>query len=147
MTSPSGADRPRTRFFERFTEPFADRARERIEHAEDKVRDAIQAEIDAVSASVRARAVRIRPSAIAFGVAALLTVFGLALIITAAVLGLNEVLEPWLSALLVGVVLIGLAAGAAAWGRNHLPSGPPVSIMHAPQIQHPAEEQVHPWAD
>lgn len=147
MTSPSGADRPRPRFFERFTEPFADKAREKLEHAEDKVRDAIQAEIDAVSASVRARAVRIRPSAIAFGIAALLTFFGLALLIAAAVLGLNEVLDPWLSALLVGVALIGIGAGCAAWGRNHLPSGPVVPIIRAPQPLHPAEEQVHPWAD
>lgn len=147
MSSTSGPDRPRKPFFERFTEPFADIAREKIGQAEDRVREAIQAEIDAVGASVRARAVQVRPSAIGFGAAALLTFFGLALFITAAVVGLAHAVELWLAALLVGVALIAIAAGLAAWARHRLPKGPSMSVVRAHPVAHPAEEQVHPWSD
>ena len=141
MTSNDGPDQPR-RFFDRLTEPLADRAREKLNQAEDKVRAAVQAEIDAVQASVRARAVQIRPSAIAFGAAGLLTFFGLALLVTAGVLGLVVGgLDPWLAALLVGVALILVAAGLAAWGKRHLPRPAP----RPSPVTHPAGDQVHPW--
>lgn len=140
MTSPDGPE-PRS-FFDRLTEPLADRAREKLNQAEDKVRGAIQAEIDAVGASVRARAIQVRPSAIAFGTAALVTFFGLALLVTAAVLGLVEAdLQPWFAALLVGVALILIGGGVAAWGKSRLPKPAP----QAAEPVHPAGDQVHPW--
>ncbi|WP_426593235.1 phage holin family protein [Cellulomonas sp. McL0617] len=132
-------------FFDRFTEPFTEKAREKIELVEDHVRQAVQAEINAVTSSVRARAVEVRPSAIAFGVAALVTFFGLALFVTAAVLGLSHAVDPWLAALIIGVALVLVGAGAAAWGRRHLPTGPAISIVRVHEPTHPAEEQVHPW--
>ena len=113
--------------------------------AEDRVRAAVQHELDAVSRSVRTRAVQIRPSAIAFGVAALLTALGIALFAFAAVVALAQAVALWLSALLVGGALVLLAAGAAAWGRAMLPAGP--SLIPVPPSTHPAEEQVHPWSD
>ena len=146
MASPSGSDRPRS-FFDRFTEPFAERAREKFEQVEDHVREAIQTEIDAVARSVRARAIEVRPSAIGFGAAALLTFFGLALLVTSAVLGLAHAVEPWLSALIIGVALLLVGAGVAAWAKRHLPPGPSVSVVRIHEPVHPAEEQVHPWAD
>jgi len=149
MTSTSSSEKsekPKT-FFDRFTEPFADKAREKIVQVEDRVRETIQAEIDSVATSVRARAVEVRPSAIAFGVAALVTFFGVALFVTAAVLGLSHAVDPWLAALIIGAALVLLGAGAAAWGRHHLPSGPVVAVARMHEPVHPAEEQVHPWAD
>jgi Flp pilus assembly protein TadB len=136
----------RSGLFSRLTEPLADRTRERIEHVEDKVRASIQHEIDAVNRSVRARAVQVRPSAIAFAVAALATVLGLALLVVALVVALDAVMPLWLAALLVGVLLIGCAAGAAAWGRHHLPAPVRVAPADAPTAPD-AEELVHPWAD
>lgn len=146
MASPSGSDRPRS-FFDRFTEPFAERAREKFEQVEDHVREAIQTEIDAVARSVRARAIEVRPSAIGFGAAALLTFFGLALLVTSAVLGLAHAVEPWLSALIIGVALLLIGAGVAAWAKRRLPPPPVVSVVRIHEPVHPAEEQVHPWAD
>lgn len=143
MTTDRGPER--RRFLDRLTEPIAERAREKLGQAEDKVRSSIQAEIDAVGASVRARAVQVRPSAIAFASAALLTFFGLALFVTAAVMGLAHVVEPWLAALLVGAALLLVAAGFAAWGRSHLPRTPAARITPIPESTHPAEELVHPW--
>jgi hypothetical protein len=136
----------RRRFLDRFTDPIAERAREKLEQAEDRVRASIQSEIDAVSASVRARAIEVRPSAIAFGVAAVLTFLGAALFVTAAVLGLAHVVEPWLACILVGIALVLIASGFAAWGRRHLPRTPSV-IIRVSEPTHPAGEQVHPWAD
>jgi len=140
-------DRLAHRLAGRTTEPIADRAKERIGRMEDRVRSSVMAEIDAVSRSVRARAVQVRPSAIAFAVAAVLTVLALALMVGAAVVGLAHVLPLWLALLIVGVALLLLAAGAAAWGRNHLPPGPVLGVPPAPMPTHPAEELVHPWAD
>jgi hypothetical protein len=139
------SERPRTRLFDRITDPFSERTRDRIVRAEDKVRAAVQHELDAVSRSMRTRAVQIRPSAIAFAAAALLTALGVALLAFAGVVALAQVVPLWLSALLVGAALVLLAAGAAAWGRAMLPAGP--SLIPVPPSTHPAEEQVHPWAD
>jgi hypothetical protein len=149
MTSTSGPEKPERpkSFFDRLTEPFTDKAREKIEQVEDHVREAVQAEINAVAISVRARAVEVRPSAIAFGVAALVTFFGLALFVAAAVLGLSHAVEPWLAALIIGVALVLVGAGAAAWGRRRLPTGPAISVVRMRESTHPAEEQVHPWED
>jgi len=140
-----GAERPRgARFFDRFTEPIADLARDKITQVEDKVRTSIQAEVDAVGRSFKAKATEIRSSALAFAAAALLTFFGLALMLTAATVGLAKVVDLWLAALLIGVVLILVAAAFAAWGRHRLPA----PIRPAPPTP-PAEveELVHPWAD
>ncbi|WP_315094785.1 phage holin family protein [uncultured Cellulomonas sp.] len=146
MASTPGDDRPRS-FFDRLTDPFTDRAREKFEQAEGHVREAIQNEIDAVTRSVRTRAVEVRPAAIGFAVAALLSVFGLALLITAAVLGLAHAVDAWLAALLVGVALVLIASGIAAWAKRRLPAGPAMSVVRIHEPVHPAEEQVHPWAD
>ncbi len=136
-------ERPRG-FFERFTEPFTDRAKAKIGEVEDKVRSSVQAEIDAVGRAVKAKAVEARPSAIAFSAAGLAAFFGAALLITAAVVGLAHAVPLWAALLIVaGVLLLGSAA-AAAWGKAHLPVTPRVA---PPALPHPAEEQVHPWAD
>jgi hypothetical protein len=140
-------DEPRwSGLFNRFAEPLAERTRERIEQVEDRVRRSVQAEVDSVLRSVRSRAVEVRPSALAFAVALLLTVLGVALLVTAAVVALALVLDLWLAALLVGVVLIGAAAGAAAWGRHRLPE--PVRTRRGETAPEPgAEHLVHPWTD
>jgi Flp pilus assembly protein TadB len=145
VTDPQDEPR-RAGLFSRFAEPLAERTRERIEQVEDRVRRSVQAEVDSVLRSVRSRAVEVRPSALAFAVALLLTVFGLALLVTAAVVGLALVLDLWLAALLIGVVLIGAAAGAAAWGRHRLPE--PVRTRLDETAEAPAPEHlVHPWTD
>jgi hypothetical protein len=59
--------------------------------------------------------------------AALFAFFALATLIAAAVLGLATVLAPWLSALIIGVALLALAAILALIGKNSLQKGiPPV---------------------
>ena len=41
-------------------------------------------------------------------------------LVAAAILGLSQVLAPWLSALIIGVVVIAVGAGLALFGKNRL---------------------------
>ncbi len=131
------------KLFSNQVQPLADR----IGRVEDKVSASIQAEINAVSTSLRTRAVQIRPSAIAFGVALLLTFFGLVLLVGGVIVAVAATLPLWAAFLVGGAVLLLLATGAAAWGHRHLPDGPALPPIPMPTPNHPAGEQVHPWSD
>ena len=123
----------------------AARTRGRVGRAERRIRASVQHELDAVSRSVRTPTGRPRPSAVAFALAALLTVVAVVLLAGSAVVGLAALVPVWLSALLVGAGLLALAAAAAGWGHAMLPR-PDVVLPVAP-LTHPAEELVPPWAD
>lgn len=62
-----------------------------------------------------------------FGVAGVLGLFGLGVLITTAILALALVLDAWLAALIVGVVLLAAAGVAALLGRSRVQGAvPPV---------------------
>jgi hypothetical protein len=52
------------------------------------------------------------------GAAGLIAFYGGGAVIAAAVLGLAEAVEPWLSALIIGIVLLGIAAVIGLIGRK-----------------------------
>ena len=61
-----------------------------------------------------------------FSVAGLLAFFGLAALVTTAILGLANVVDAWLAALIVGLVLLVIAAVVGLLGKNKVASaGPP----------------------
>jgi uncharacterized membrane protein YqjE len=60
-----------------------------------------------------------------FGGAGLISLFGLACLITAAVLALSRVLPDWLAALIIGVALLALAAVAALIGKGQVQQATP----------------------
>jgi hypothetical protein len=60
-----------------------------------------------------------------FGGAGLVAFFGVAALITAAILALALVLPGWLAALLVGVVLLAVAAALALVGKKDVQKGSP----------------------
>ena len=63
----------------------------------------------------------------AFGGAGVLALYGLGVLIAAAVLGLGLVLPAWLAALIVGVVVLIIAGVAALVGKKKMSAaGPPV---------------------
>ena len=61
-------------------------------------------------------------------------------------LGLSHAVEPWLAALIIGVALLLIGAGVAAWAKRRRLRRPTVSVVRIHEPVHPAEEQVHPWA-
>jgi Flp pilus assembly protein TadB len=56
---------------------------------------------------------------------AVLALFAIGALVAAAILGLAEVLAPWLSALIVGVVLLLIAGALALVGQRRLKKGMP----------------------
>jgi hypothetical protein len=63
----------------------------------------------------------------AFGGAGVVALYGLGVLVAAAVLGLANVVSPWLAALIVGVVLFVVAGIAALVGKKELSqAAPPV---------------------
>lgn len=61
----------------------------------------------------------------AFGGAGVLALYGLGVLITAAILGLALVLPAWLAALIVGVVLLAIAGVAALIGKKKVEQAGP----------------------
>lgn len=61
----------------------------------------------------------------------LIALYGLACLIACAILALTHVLQPWLSALIVGAVLLAVAGVVSAVGRGHLRKAVPPTPKEA----------------
>ena len=55
----------------------------------------------------------------------LIALYGVACLIACAIIGLSHVIQPWLAALAVGVVLLAVAGGAALAGKGRLSRATP----------------------
>jgi uncharacterized membrane protein YqjE len=60
-----------------------------------------------------------------FGAGGLVAFFGAATLIAAAVLALATAVDPWLAAVIVGVVLLAVAGGAAMMGKKQIEEATP----------------------
>jgi uncharacterized membrane protein YqjE len=60
-----------------------------------------------------------------FGGAGLVALYGVGALIAAAIVGLGTLLEPWIAALIVGVVLLAVAGVLALTGRKQVERGTP----------------------
>ncbi|WP_324649369.1 phage holin family protein [Georgenia sp. H159] len=83
----------------------------------------LRGEIELIQVKATEKAKKVGAGAAMFAVAALLGFFAFALLLTTAVLGLAEALPAWLSALIVAVVLLVIAAIVALVGKKLLQSG------------------------
>jgi uncharacterized membrane protein YqjE len=62
-----------------------------------------------------------------FGGAGVVALYGVGALIAAAILGITTFLEPWIAAVIVGVVLLAVAGILALTGKKHVEqAGPPV---------------------
>lgn len=68
-----------------------------------------------------------------FSVAGLLAFFALAALVTTAILGLANVVDAWLAALIVAIVLLAAAAVAGLVGKNKVAEAAPVAPDRAIQ--------------
>jgi uncharacterized membrane protein len=85
----------------------------------------VRAEVRLAQAEMTAKASHAGKGIGAFSVAGLLAFFGIAVGLTAAILGLSTVLASWLAALLVMVVLLLAAAIAALGGKKEIEQATP----------------------
>lgn len=86
-----------------------------------QTRDLISEEIALAKAEIREKVSRVMRSGIWFGVAGVMAFSGLLMLLATAVLGLVALgLQPWLSALIVALVLLGIAFVALQSGRSLL---------------------------
>ncbi|MEU6136636.1 phage holin family protein [Nocardioides sp. NPDC047086] len=67
----------------------------------------------------------------AFGAAGLVALYGLGVLIATAILALALVMDAWLAALLVGVVLLIIAGGVALFGKKQVSEGVPMKPERA----------------
>lgn len=67
----------------------------------------------------------------AFGAAGLVALYGIAALIAAAIIALALVMDAWLAAVLVGVVLLVIAGGIALFGKKQVSEGTPMKPERA----------------
>ncbi|WP_406033742.1 phage holin family protein [Nocardioides sp. NBC_00163] len=67
----------------------------------------------------------------AFGAAGLVALYGVAALIAAAIIALALVMDAWLAAVLVGVVLLVIAGGIALFGKKQVSEGTPMKPERA----------------
>jgi hypothetical protein len=60
-----------------------------------------------------------------FGGAGLVALYGVGALVAAAIIGIGTLLEPWIAALIVGVVLLAVAGVLALTGRKQVERGTP----------------------
>lgn len=96
-----------------------------------QIPDLVRSEIRLAQAEVAEKGKRAGAGIGMFSVAGLLAFFGLAALVTTAILGLAEALDPWLSALVVAVVLLVVAAVVALVGKNKVTAAAPPAPQRA----------------
>jgi hypothetical protein len=93
----------------------------------DQVTTLVRDEVRLAQAEVTAKAKRLGVGAGLFGGAGLVAVLGLNALVTAAVLGLANVIPGWLAGILIAVVLFAIAAVLALVGKKDVQqAAPPV---------------------
>jgi hypothetical protein len=91
-----------------------------------QIPELIRSEIRLAQAEVAQKGKRAGVGIGMFSVAGLLGFFALAALVTTAILGLANVVDAWLAALIVAVVLLAAAAVAGLMGKNKVAeAGPP----------------------
>ena len=91
-----------------------------IAQATDDISTLIRAEMQLAKDDLAQAGKRVGVGAGLFGAAGVVALYGLGVLISAAVLGLANVTEPWLAALVVAVVLFAVAGVAALVGKNNV---------------------------
>lgn len=91
-----------------------------IAQATDDISTLIRAEMQLAKDDLAQAGKRVGVGAGLFGAAGVVALYGLGVLVSAAVLGLANVTEPWLAALIVAVVLFLVAGVAALVGKNNV---------------------------
>ena len=90
-----------------------------------QIPDLVRSEIRLAQAEVAQKGKRAGVGIGMFSVAGLLAFFGVAALVTTAILGLSEVVDGWLAALIVALALLVVAAVAGLVGKNKVAEAAP----------------------
>jgi hypothetical protein len=80
----------------------------------------VRQEIALFKAELSEKLTRMGVGAAALAAGGVIAFSGWLALVAAAILGLSHVLAPWLSALIIGILVIGLAAGLVLFGKSRL---------------------------
>ena len=125
--SASGASSPAAAVRSTVDDPSDKSVGELIRSMSEDLSSLVRDEIRLAQAEVGQKAKKAGIGIGAFGGAGVVALYGLGVLIAAGVLGLANVVSPWLAALIVGVVLFVVAGVAALVGKKQLSqAAPPV---------------------
>jgi hypothetical protein len=85
----------------------------------------IRQELRLAEAELREKGKRVGIGAGMFGGAGLVALYGVGALVAAAIIGIGTLLEPWIAAVIVGVVLLAVAGVLALTGRKQVERGTP----------------------
>ena len=96
-----------------------------------QIPELVRSEIRLAQAEVAQKGKRVGIGIGMFSIAGLLAFFALAALVTTAILGLATVVDAWLAALIVAVVLLAAAGVAGLLGRSKVAEGTPPAPQRA----------------
>jgi uncharacterized membrane protein YqjE len=85
----------------------------------------IRQELRLAQAELREKGKRVGIGAGMFGGAGLVALYGVGALVAAAIIGIGTLIEPWIAAVIVGVVLLAVAGVLALTGRKQVERGTP----------------------
>jgi uncharacterized membrane protein YqjE len=85
----------------------------------------IRQELRLAQTELQEKGKRLGTGAGMFGGAGLVALYGVGALVAAAIIGIGTLLEPWIAALIVGVVLLAVAGILALSGRKQVERGTP----------------------
>ena len=102
-----------------------------VHQLSEQIPDLVRSEIRLAQSEVAQKGKRVGVGVGMFSVAGLLAFFALAALVTTAILGLATVVDAWLAALIVAVVLLAAAGVAGLLGRSKVAEGTPPAPQRA----------------
>ena len=100
-------------------------AAELVKQLTEQTKTLVTQELELAKAQMTEKGKKVGVGAGMFGAGGLVALFGAAALIAALVLGLSTALAAWLSALIVGVVLLAVAGAAALMGKKQIEQATP----------------------
>lgn len=121
---------------------------ELVSRLSDEVSGLVRGELELARLELTEKAKHTGKGAGAFGAAGLLALYGLAVLIATAILALALVIDAWLAALLVGVVILAIAGVVALLGKKQVSEGVPMKPERAAEnVKRDVEAIKHHRAD
>jgi len=108
------------------TPPAGASTGELVSRLSEEMTGLVRAELELARAELARKGKRAGVGVGAFGAAGVVALYGAAVLVATVVLALSLVIDAWLAALIVGVVLLAVAAGMAMVGKKQVDQATPL---------------------